>query len=94
MWESKLCNTPLKQVKFRDPDNFKPLEEIYLGVKVGIELRSREFDSQEVKKKKKKKNRLRCLDFLNKAVSQICKVFFWIWTSGVFESSKSEGGVF
>lgn len=40
MKESYLSKTPLKQLRFRDPNNFKPLEEMYLGVKVGIELRS------------------------------------------------------
>lgn len=35
-----LTKTPLKSIKFRDPRNFKPLEDIYLGVQVALELRN------------------------------------------------------
>ncbi len=70
MRETKLCNTPLKLVKFRDPGNFNPLEEIYLCVKAGIELRSQQFDRQEVDNFRK-----RCLDLLIEATSQIYKSF-------------------
>ena len=48
MRESYLDKTPLKQIKFMDPGNFKPLEEMYLDVKVGIELRSRQYYRQDV----------------------------------------------
>ncbi|RUM29380.1 MAG: hypothetical protein DSY42_06665 [Aquifex sp.] len=66
MRESYLSKTPLKQIKFRDPGNFKPLEEMYLGVKVGTELRSRQYDRQDVNSFRKS-----CLDFLIEAASDI-----------------------
>ena len=70
MRESYLSKTPLKQIQYRDPSNFKPLEEMYLGVKVGIELRSHRYDRQE-----ENNFRRSCLDFLFEGASQIYKRF-------------------
>ncbi len=70
MRESCLSKTPLKQIQFRDPGNFKPLGEMYLGVKEGIELRSHQYDRQDVNNFRKS-----CLEFLIEAALQIYKRF-------------------
>ncbi len=71
MKESYLSKTPLKQLRFRDPNNFKPIEEMYLGVNVDIELRS----SAQYEKVAIDRFRLNCLEFYIEAASQINKRF-------------------
>ncbi len=71
MKESYLSKTPLKQLRFRDPNNFKPKEEMYLGVNVDTELRS----SAQYEKVAIDRFRLNCLEFYIEAASQINKRF-------------------
>ncbi len=80
MKESYLSITPLKQLlKFQDPNNFKPIEEMYLGVKVGIELSS----SAQYERVAINRFRLNWLEFYIEAASQIHKRFS-------FDSEKLE----
>ncbi|XP_068225057.1 protein FAM200C-like [Palaemon carinicauda] len=65
-----LNKTDLTKIQFRDPGKFLPLEQIYLGVKVALELRNSTYDMDEVKR-----FRLCCLDFYIEASSQIFKRF-------------------
>ncbi len=75
MKESYLSKTPLKQLRFRDPNNFKPIKDMYLGVNVDIELRS----SAQYEKVAIDRFRLNCLEFYIEAASQISKeIFFWL----------------
>ncbi len=71
MKESFLSKTPLKQLRFRDPNNFKQIEEMYLGANLNIELRS----SAQYEKVAIDRFRLNCLEFYIEAASHINKRF-------------------
>lgn len=63
-----ICNTPVHQIKYKDPHNFLPLNEIYLGVKIAISIDK--LDSSQVHIL-----RTRCLDFLIEGAVQINQRF-------------------
>ncbi|CAH2009382.1 unnamed protein product [Acanthoscelides obtectus] len=57
---------PLKAINYRDPGNFLPLEELYLGAKIPLLMLDR--DSNLTLRK-------RCLEFFVESAHQICKRF-------------------
>ncbi len=79
MKESYLSKTQLKQLRFRDPNNFKQKEEMYLCVNLDIEL----ISSAQYEKVAINRFRLNCLEFYIEAASHINKIFS-------FDSEKLE----
>lgn len=57
---------PLRAINYRDPGNFLPLEELYLGAKIPLLMLDR--DSNLILRK-------RCLDFFIESANQICMRF-------------------
>ncbi|XP_068232268.1 SCAN domain-containing protein 3-like [Palaemon carinicauda] len=69
---SYLNSTPLDKVRVRDPGNFLPLEDIYLGGRVTATLQA----TQNIIQKEYLHNfRLRCLDFYIESALQIMQRF-------------------
>lgn len=66
-----LESTPLSAVSVRDPANFLPLEEVYLGGRVTVSLQA----CQNLDKQLLDAFRLRCLDFYIEGASQILQRF-------------------
>ena len=64
-----LKSTPLANVNVRDPGNFLPLQEIYLGGRVTFSLQG----NHGIDKHELHNFRLRCLDFYIEGASQIKK---------------------
>ena len=58
-----LNKTELTKIQYRDPGKFIPLEKIYLGVKVALELRNSTYEKEELRH-----FRLCCLDFYIEAI--------------------------
>lgn len=71
MKPSVLESTPLSAVRFRDPVNFLPLKDVYLGGRVTISLQA----CQNLDKQALDSFRLRCLDFYIEGASQILQRF-------------------
>ena len=68
---SYLKSTVITKVKIRDPANFLPLQEIYLGGRVTASLQS----CHNIMKQDLDNFRLRCLDFYIESASQILQRF-------------------
>ncbi len=65
-----LNKTQLTEIKYRDPGKFLPLDKVYLGLKLSLELRNSTYEKEELQK-----FRLSCLNFYIEASSQIYKRF-------------------
>lgn len=66
-----LNQTALGNVQYRNPANYVPLEEIYLGPKIAVEL----DENSGLNRIKIKKFRLKCLNFLIEAAHQVYQRF-------------------
>lgn len=67
--DAYINSTSLKDIKYRDETNFKPLEEMYLGIKVQMEI----TNSAVLHDEDLRDFRINCLEFLIESVSQIYK---------------------
>nr|CAH7717430.1 unnamed protein product [Callosobruchus chinensis] len=63
-------NTDVSAIQYRNPDHFKPLEDIYCGPKVAIAFGKNVLDNQQ-----KHNVLLKCLDFYVESAHQIYKRF-------------------
>lgn len=69
--DEHLSKTALMNVQYKNPSNFKPLEEVYFGAQVPITIRkTQNISNQEVTNFK-----VRCLDFYIEGVQQLFKRF-------------------
>lgn len=67
--ESHLRETSLKDVQYKNPSKFVPIEKMYLGAKVTVALAS--TNTHNVSLEQLNSFRLRCLEFLIESVHQI-----------------------
>ncbi|XP_045112696.1 uncharacterized protein LOC123505453 [Portunus trituberculatus] len=67
--DAYISSTLLKDIEYRDEANFKPLEEMYLGIKVQMEI----TNSVLLQDEDLRGFRMNCLEFLIEGVSQIYK---------------------